>query len=450
MLTDADALARLAHVEHIVVVMMENRSFDHMLGYLRLRGNTEVNGLTGDEYEEYEGRRYSVGHLGSTRFPKTADPNHSARAVAEQLDPSKGGFAGNFSRERGLDPNLVLGYYDDTDLIVYDHLAHSFAICDRWHSSVPGATWPNRLFSLAGCDEGGRGSLFGGGKFLFDVPTFVRQLPLDPNVWRWYSHDPATLRLADSQFRPATADPTANLHSEHFRFFDRRAISDITQEGEEWVVQEATGFLDDAKAGDLPKLSWIDPNFVDLSIMDPNSNDDHPPSDVLAGQQFVLDVYRAVLQGPAWPTTMLVITYDEHGGFYDHVAPPKVDGENVTYGVRVPAIVVSPFVEAGVVCHELFDHTSLINTVLQRFAPEAIAKMPARVQRARHLGHVLSRATQRTDIPDVDAVQGALGRRRALTPAADPTERREVSGFPAEVMAGARQLRADGLPAGHP
>ena len=390
-LGDDDALAHLAQIEHVVVVMMENRSFDHMLGYLSLRGNTEVRGLHGDEHEDYEGIRYTVGHLSSTRFPKTGDPNHSAHAVAEQLDPSKGGFAGNFSRERGLDPNLVLGFYDETDLLVYDHLAHHFCVCDSWHSSVPGATWPNRLYSLAGRDEGGRGSLFGGGKFLFDVPTFVRQLAVDPKVWRWYSHDPATLRLADSHFRPVAGGGVADLLSDHFRFFDKRAIAEVTKAGEEWVVREATGFLDDAKAGDLPQISWIDPNFVDLSIMDPNSNDDHPPSDVLAGQQFVLDVYRAVIESPAWPKTMLVFTYDEHGGFYDHVPPPPVAGEKVTYGVRVPAIVVSPFVEAGVVSHELFDHTSLIRTVLERFAPAGLGNMPARAQHARHLGHLLTR-----------------------------------------------------------
>jgi phospholipase C len=152
-------------------------------------------------------------------------------------------------------------------------------------------------------------------------------------------------------------------------------------------------FLDDAAKGQLRDVSWIDPNFIDLHILDPVSNDDHPPGDVLAGQALVLDVYEALVNSPGWQDTVLVIVYDEHGGFYDHVSPPPVDDGSgyPTYGVRVPALVVGPRVRQGV-SHQLFDHTALIKTVLTRFAADpdhAIAQMGVRVQYSSHLGALL-------------------------------------------------------------
>jgi phospholipase C len=449
---DEDAGRRLARIEHIVVVMMENRSFDHMLGYLRLWGHEHVEGLRGAESQTWQGIPYGVAHLGDTRLPKVADPCHCARCVAEQLDEAQGGFPGNFGRTRRLNPGYVMGYYTGDDLPVYDHLARTFCVCDHWFSSVPGATWPNRLYSLAGLQDGHRESLFGGG-FLFDVPTFVRMLPADVKCWRWYSHDPATLRLVDGQFRPRhDGGEWTDPHRAHFRFFDRRKVSDVTQRDERLVVDEGSSFLDDAAAGDLAAVSWIDPNFVDLSVRDPSSADDHPPSDVRAGQQFILDVYRAVVTSPCWESTMLVIVYDEHGGFYDHCRPPRLPGGRGTFGVRVPALVVSPHVGAGVVSKTQFDHTSLIRTILERFAPAALDEMPERVRQAAHLGHVLS-DQPRADRPDLRALDVRMAARRgpARPPGPRPEEQRPtIADFPADVAQGARHLRENGLPAAHP
>jgi phospholipase C len=174
-------------------------------------------------------------------------------------------------------------------------------------------------------------------------------------------------------------------------------------------------FLDDAVNGQLRKVSWIDPNFIDLKILDPHSNDDHPPSDILAGQQLVFDVYDALLKSPAWQDTVLVVTYDEHGGFYDHVRPPAVadTSDYATLGVRVPALVVGPRVRKFV-CHEAFgegqdaegpeeawDHTALIRTILRLClgarAERAIDAMGGRVaDRRAHLGLMLE------DVPRTD------------------------------------------------
>jgi phospholipase C len=120
-------------------------------------------------------------------------------------------------------------------------------------------------------------------------------------------------------------------------------------------------------------VSWIDPNFVDFRLFGPpGSNDDHPPSNVMLGQELVLGVVSALMEHPeTWRKTLLLVTYDEHGGFYDHVVPgdfPVAGDPERSYGVRVPALVVSPFSKRGP-CHTVFDHTSILTTILTRFLP---------------------------------------------------------------------------------
>ena len=133
-------------------------------------------------------------------------------------------------------------------------------------------------------------------------------------------------------------------------------------------------FLERAASGDLPAVSWIDPNFIDLTFGPAGSNDDHPPSDLHAGQKLVLELFDAVVQGPAWEKTLLIITYDEHGGFYDHVPPPTAEDDTPALrklGPRVPAFVISPWVAERQVAKTVFDHTSIIKTILARFCRKA-------------------------------------------------------------------------------
>lgn len=459
------ALDNLNKIDHIVVLLMENRSFDHMLGYLTLQGQSEVDGLSGsgEQLNRWQGSEYRPQRLGTTRIPKSQDPCHSAACVREQLEDRNGKFVENFAKYVDADfPGIVMGYYTGDQLPAYDYLAHSFCLCDRWHSSVPGSTWPNRLFSIAGrADPEQEGLSL---RHLFDLPAFVRQL--SDEQWRWYSHDPGTLRLVDSRYRPGHGKPHEGLWQDNFRFFDRKAatgladaVADLSQlEGGE--AEEQDSFLDDAANGELPAVSWIDPNFIDLSIGERNSNDDHPPSDIRAAQQLVLATYRALVEGPKrqWERTLLVVTYDEHGGFYDHVPPPETgDPEPYErYGVRVPAFLISPWVEPASVCHELFDHTSLIKTILLRFAPEGLAQMPERVQRAKHLGVALTRerpAPIRNYFPAVEKVTSWRSELTADAIAASPLPRvapPRLRGFQAEMLLASQRLRSDGLPAGHP
>jgi phospholipase C len=160
-----EAQANLEKVDHVVVLMLENRSFDHMLGYLSLQGGRpDIDGLRPGFANEYQGRAYPIHHLDTTAVP--VDPDHSARAVDLQVaDGRMDGFAASLmATYAGLgvqdgDASPVMGYYDGADVPVYDHLAEEFSVCDRWFSSVPGATWPNRLYALCGRAAGSRDDL---------------------------------------------------------------------------------------------------------------------------------------------------------------------------------------------------------------------------------------------------------------------------------------------------
>jgi phospholipase C len=410
------ASSPLTSIKHIVVLMMENRSFDHMLGYLGLDGGIPgVDGLQHAEANYYPedtphpihpfGAGETAFHPPGKEFDESLDPCHSPKCVEEQLSEYRkvkpGGFVKNFVERKDPPPEwrgLPMGYFTAEHLPVYDFLAHRYCVCDAWHSSIPGDTWPNRLYSLAG-REGDKvrlslleraAELFGrklSNVPIYDVEAFTRQL--HETQWRWYSDDPATLRGADKRYRRLD-----HLRRENFAFFDRKQIHPVARFAEKAITAKES-FLDDAAKGKLPHVSWIDPNFVNLHVLHSISNDDHPPADILAGQQLVLELYDALSKTADWNDTLLVVCYDEHGGFYDHVDPPQVkagDGSKYpTYGVRVPALVVGPRVKREV-CHELFDHTSLIKTILLRFAADprhALAQMPPRVQAAQDLSVVL-------------------------------------------------------------
>jgi phospholipase C len=351
-----------------------------------------------------------------------------------------------------------MGYYDGDDLPVYDHLAAEYCVVDRWFSSVPGATWPNRLYAMTGQSAGSRDDQ---SVPIYCLPTFVRYLDEAGVPWRWYSYDPGTLRAADPEYRLS--------HHGNFGYVDERKLSvDETELGR---LAENGSFLDDVAAGKLPAVSWIDPHFKDLRVLGPDSNDDHPPSDVLAGQDLILTVYHALSSNPdTWAKTLLIIVYDEHGGFYDHVAPPAATDDDPNFrrlGVRVPALLVSPLVAAGSTSSRLlppdfhFDHASIIKTIFTRFcqADGQIPAMTARVAAANHLGHLLVDGKPRSDVPNHDgAIKALTDWRTGWTQArfsSDPVAaanppRAELTEFQNGFYEMARLLRHAGLPGNHP
>jgi phospholipase C len=293
-LTSSDA-ANLDKVDHVVVVMLENRSFDHMLGYLSLTGGRpEIDGLRTELANQYQGRTYPVHHLGVTALEM--DPDHSAGAIDQQIaGGDMSGFVASAAAtlaSRGFedgDPGCVMGYYGDADVPVYDHLAEEFAVCDRWFASVPGATLPNRLYALCGMAAGSRDDRPSYVPPLYHQPSFVRHLDSHHISWRWYSFDPGTLRLADVHYRLG--------HHHWFGYFSKtglpwKTVFDIT------CNPKIPSFLEDAAAGTLRQVSWIDPAFTNFNPLGFPVNDDHPMADIKDGQDLVLAVYDALASSP--------------------------------------------------------------------------------------------------------------------------------------------------------
>jgi phospholipase C len=429
---------QLQKIEHIVVLMLENRSFDHMLGYLRLEGGRQdVDGLTGSESNfDDDGNKHVVQKMASPTAMEV-DPCHEWVCVEKQLSHSNGGFVTSYA-ERATNPELVMHYFNAEDVPVYDHLAREYTICDRWFCSLPGPTQPNRAYALAGTSDGRKENfsatelgLGGGG---FKGKTIFEFLP-DNVSWRYYSHDIAGLR-----------------------FFKKFKAVRVEQ------IDKIEKFFDAARQGNLANVTWIDPDYG-IAIHPGAPNDDHPPHDIRHGQNLVSSVYNALVTGgnSLWSKTLLIVTYDEHGGMYDHVSPgqwttPDDNGaEFQHYGVRVPAFIVSPWAARqkayGSQSHDLppekviFDHTSILRTILRRFCTPPGGQTPsmtARVDAANDLGALLTEEQARTDFTTAPTIPNVptslLDKFRLDVPQSE---------FEEQVQALAGQAMANGVPPGN-
>jgi phospholipase C len=259
-------------------------------------------------------------------------------------------------------------------LPAYHTLAREFAICDHWFSSVPGPTWPNRFF-LHCASAGG----YVDGAFReYRMPSVFEQLRQAGRTFGIYFHDaPQTLMLKQLQ---------ASLLKGNFHHFD--------------------AFLDHAAAGALPDYTFIEPRYFD----GPKgfANDEHPPHDVRFGEELVARVYEAVRASPRWESTLLVVLSDEHGGLYDHVPPPRADPPDDVasqsppfgfdrLGVRVPTLVISPYVPRGSVDHTVYDHASMPATIRRLFGlPSPLTRRDAS---AHTFDGLLSLSAPRGDTP---------------------------------------------------
>jgi len=286
---------------------------------------------------------------------------------------------------RGQEPaGAIMGFYDAGQLPIYNMFASEFAICNRWFAALPTDTWPNRLYSLTGGSGG-----------MITTPS-TSSVPSDPPGY--------TLTTIFEVLQAHGIDWMNYFSDLPFALIFKRLAQDSTYTRR---MRSLADFLAAAHSGDLPSVAWLDPNFTDVetSLGEPvNANDDHPPGDVAHGQALVQQIYQALSQGPGWSKTLLIVTYDEHGGFYDHVLPPGTptafgtaaggppdDIPNLRrYGVRVPAFIVSPWVQRGFVANDTYDHTSLIATVLRRFCATPIPGMGARADNALDVGSLLS------------------------------------------------------------
>ena len=369
----------LANIDHIVVLTMENRSFDQILGYLSLppekggMGRKDVDGLKGTEFNLLNGTACPsfAFHPEDTIF--APDPPHGYEPVHKAINGgTMDGFVQSYADEHGpAAAYQIMGYHTAANVPAYNALAHDFAIGHRWFASHPGPTFCNRFYELTG------------------------RLNIDPNGF-WEVDNSSPLRPV---FTPTIFDYLSNQQVS-WKYFEQpycflRFFESHTFDSENIVAFDdpVFGFVNLAKNGALPSVSFIDPHFIEVP---PGGNCDGPPADVKAGQQLVQQVVEAVVASPLWTKTLLIITYDEHGGFYDHVPPPaatRVSPESLgTYGVRVPAFVISPWVKGGTVFgHDgnVFDHTSILKTIARRFMSQNPPYMGARYAEANDLSLVI-------------------------------------------------------------
>ncbi len=366
--------AGLANLKHIVVLMMENRSFDHMLGSLKAL-DPRINGLDGTENNlDTTNEPARVQPLAEFQSQLDPDPNHHFPAVHQQLfdggplgTPTMGGFVKNYFGERkDVDHSRKIMYYFPHDkLPVLTGLAQNFAVFNGWFSSIPGPTICNRAFAHYGTSFG--------------------QVSMDV----FYYHK----EILSVYERLVNAGHAAKLY-----YFDEASstmeVVNLLQ-NEPKLFGTYDQFLEDCKLGTLPQYSFVEPNYTDHEDQggEQIACDQHPDHDVQQGEAFVANVYTAIQKNPdLWKSTALLIVYDEHGGIYDHVPPPGcvkdkyqatpdqtgVPGLTFEFdrlGVRVPAILVSPWIVKGTVVPgpedavngRVFEHASIPGTITDFF-----------------------------------------------------------------------------------
>lgn len=403
-------MPNLSNIKHIVQLMLENRSFDQMLGFLYTdAGNTSpagqaYAGLTGQESNPDEaGRTVQVYKItpdaAHCYLMPGADPGEGFQNTNYQLfstddptpnqAPTNDGFVVNFHAAINYDlahhygdtlPNTassqVMGMYAPETLPIMSALARGYAVCDQWFAAAPTQTIPNRAFAAAATSQGHLDNKVK----VFTCPSIFGRLSDAGIDWAIYGYNAPPMTRHDF---PDTLNADES-HFGHFRDFQTRAA-----------------------AGTLPAYTFLEPDWGS------GGNSQHPNYDVALGEQLIRDVYRAVRDGPGWNDTLLLITFDEHGGNYDHVAPPygavapddSVGEFEFTfdrYGVRIPALLISPLIEQGSVFRPtagVIDHTSVLKTLAQRWNLPPLTRRDAA---APSLGDVLTLDTPRTD----DALAG--------------------------------------------
>jgi phospholipase C len=409
--------ARPSPIKNVVVLALENRSFDHMLGWTRRLLGLPVDGLTGAECNPNSSPSANSSTASSICVSADADlvvpddPGHSFEDVLEQVfgnisaaaaQPSMSGFVRSALSVNALLSSAVMRAFRPSLLPAFSALAPAFAVFDRWFSSIPGPTQPNRLFLYSATSRGA------------------------------VAHDKLDLLLGYPQrtiFDSLAAD--GRDFAVYFKtiptvLFYRR-LRALRYAARSFHRYDAA-FKDHARRGVLPALSVIEPRYFDLTGTP--ADDDHPAHDVANGQRLVKDVYEALRASPQWNQTLLIVTYDEHGGFYDHVATPTAgvpspDGirgpppfffKFDRLGVRVPSIMVSPWIKKGTVVGRPvgpadtseFEHSSIPATLKKIFnlSSDFLTKRDAWAGTFEHIFTELDEP--RTDCPGIYANQSFL------------------------------------------
>lgn len=372
-------------IEHVVVLMLENNSFDRMLGCMNAV-YPDLEGVALDpnrtpKLPDFPDASHLLAQLPEAAFSISVDPGHELDDVTRQIHNGSTGFVVDFAQHAPKAPDVdkyeIMAYFSLDSLPVLHKLARNFLVCDHWFSSVPGPTWPNRFFAHSGTSLGHTdmpNGILHPAIHLYDQPTVYQRLSEAGKSWKIYYGDvPQSLILLEHQLKY-----TSNYHQMEKFFADAGGPSQ-----------------------NFPQYCFIEPYYLGAKQCD-----QHPPTDVRHGEAFIAQVYNAIRANEGlWSSTLLVVLYDEHGGFYDHVAPPATIPPDTNtkqfgfdrLGVRVPAILISPWVDPGVLPTQ-FDHTSLLQYATKKWG---LGPLGARTAQANTFADaLLRRSTARTDCPE--------------------------------------------------
>ncbi len=350
-------------VEHIVVMMQENRSYDHYFGRLRPkygppRGTTNPDPLGGDPIKPFRQKRYC----------EVADLDHSWNGTHREWNNA---VMDGFTAEN-VDPDdpsgsRTMGYYTRRDLPFYFKLFKKFATSDSYFCSVLSQTFPNRYYLLAGTSFGHINNAFpnlSGPEWSQRTIFNLLDEATPPVSWKIY--------YSDFPFAALFGHVRAQLGTNTVQMGANDATNPL---------------LLDAQNGTLPQVAFVDPTFLGEG-----ENDEHPPTNIQLGQAFTAKIINALMSGPAWQSTVIFLTYDEHGGYFDHVPPPAActpddippmlqpgdePGAFDRYGIRVPVVAISPFSKRNYVSHGVYDHTSILRFIETRFDLPALTRRDA-------------------------------------------------------------------------
>ena len=339
-------------IKHVVVLMMENHSFDEVLGCMK-QINPTIDGVdiaNLQSNKNYPATTAPVGQNPNRARSISHDPKHEHVDVLEQIADKCSGFVANFARTYSqsstAERQQIMGYYPLGSLPVIHALAQNFTICDRWFSSLPGPTWPNRFFVHSGTCKGHvkmPSGTYIQNEHCYDQNTIYDELEKHNITWGIYHHGMCHTLILEHLWDKL----------DHFHRIDN-------------FFRDADG-----DEGQFPQYVFIEPSYGGE-----DENDQHPPTDIRKGEYLIAQIYNAIRGNDAlWKSTLLVLLYDEHGGFYDHVEPPPaIPPDRFTseysfnqYGVRVPAVLISPYVGQGGLFSSTLDHTSLLKFLCDKW-----------------------------------------------------------------------------------
>ncbi len=329
-------------IDRIVVLMMENRSFDHYLGWLP--------GTTGRQaglsYPDKNGALHDTHHLHIFQSCGYQDPDHSYQGGRTQLADGKC----NGWLLTGTGDTFPIGYYKQKDLAFFGHAAPHWTVCDNYFAATMGPTYPNRFYQHSAQTDRQDNTLT-----TSEMPTIWDRLAEAGVSHKYYYSDTPFTALWGSKYTS--------------------------------ISQPYSAFTAAAAAGQLPAVCFVDPRF--LGEGQGTSGDDHPLADIRVGQKFISDVYTALVKGPDWHRTLLIVNYDEWGGFFDTVKPhkaPDKNPHNALRGFRVPCLIMGPRTKRHHIAHEVFDHTSVLKLIEWRYG---LKPLTPRDKAANNLASVL-------------------------------------------------------------